>query len=417
MRLKKTLFSALLMAILVIPAGASADNLGFNTTILGQARQNQGNQNEVPLNGYLGLAYERPAWNLSAETDMRFFRDMARSWDDYDLYQAVVHIKPSNIVQIDFGRQFLSQGFSTDLVDGLKLTLRPALPVEFVTYTGIPRTVERGDFNKNDGLLSGVSIRFKDILRTSIQLHTAWRKANIRIGNARANDEVLVGADASYLFKGSWKPLLYGLAEFNATGKIVETGTAGLDIYPRDWAAFNVEFNYFDVDRNFNRPSILGLFAQGRILSGRIGSTWTLIPDTLTLEQSYSFQNIEVISGTRSNGHLLEVSLPVTLEKIRLSFSPGYYFSKSFGGDLHGVRLSAYEQFTDKFYAEAGVDYTTYNKVTGVNDDAFASGLWTGYEVLKGLTLSGGVEYNKNNQLGRDVRGSFKLQYNYGFKI
>ena len=136
MRLKKTLFSALLMAILVIPAGASADNLGFNTTILGQARQNQGNQNEVPLNGYLGLAYERPAWNLSAETDMRFFRDMARSWDDYDLYQAVVHIKPSNIVQIDFGRQFLSQGFSTDLVDGLKLTLREKRPPDLVLDAG-----------------------------------------------------------------------------------------------------------------------------------------------------------------------------------------------------------------------------------------------------------------------------------------
>ena len=52
MRLKKTLFSALLMAILVIPAGASADNLGFNTTILGQARQNQGNQNHMNMHLY-----------------------------------------------------------------------------------------------------------------------------------------------------------------------------------------------------------------------------------------------------------------------------------------------------------------------------------------------------------------------------
>lgn len=417
MSLRQSLLRVILIASLFCPLVALADSLGFDTTIVGQVRENQNNQSEVPFNGYLGLEYSRPQWNFSSETNMRIFRDWQRSWDDYDLYQAVVHIRPVPVVQIDFGRQFLSQGFSTDLMDGLKLTLSPPWPLEFTTYLGIPRTVEHGDFNKNDGLLSGLSIRIKDIPNTNLQIHTAWRKANIRVADIRENDAVYLGGNASYLFPGSWKPLLYGLVEFNATGKVLETGSIGLDIYPREWAAFNVEFNYFNVDRNFTQRSILGLFTQGRLLSGRIGSTWTLIPNYLSLEQSYSYQNIEVTNGNRQHGHLFEVLLPITLDKIGLFIGPGYYFSKSFGGDLHGIRLSVYEQFTEKLYTEAAVDYTTFDKITGVNDDGFSATLWTGYEVIKGLTLSGGFEYNNNNLFERDIRGSFKLQYHYGRDI
>lgn len=422
---RQSVLSALLTAAVLFPLAASADRLSFDTTLLGQGREDENNVGEFPFNGYLGLQYSRPGWwNLSSETNMRLFRDWKRGWDDYDLYQAVVHVTPGEIVQIDFGRQFLSQGFTTDLVDGLKLTIRPPWPVEFTTYSGIPRTVERGDFNDfsgtgngNDGLLSGLSVRIKEIPRTNLQLHTAWRKANIRVGDLRENDAVLVGADASVSLGGAWKPLLYGVSEVNTTGKVMETGTLGLDLYPRSWASFNLEFDYFNTDRNFARQSILELLADGRILSGSIGSTWTLIPDFLEMTESYSLQNITVNGGNRRNGHLLEVAFPITFDSIGLDIGPGYYFSKSFGGDLHGLRIAAHERFNEKWDADLGFDVTTYDKVTGDNDNAFSTVLWTGYEILKDLKLAAGFEFNKNNLFDRDIRGSFKLQYNYGFDI
>lgn len=417
MRLRQGLLRVVLVAPILCPAAAVADNLNFDTTILGQVRENRNNQNEVPFNGYLGLEYSRSQWNLSSEANMRLFRDWARGWDDYDLYQAVVHVQPTEIVQIDFGRQFLSQGFTTDIIDGLKLTFRPPWPVEFTAYSGIPRTIERGDFNENDGLLSGLSVRIKDIPRTNLQFHTAWRKANIQVSDIRENDSVLVGANASYLFGGAWQPLLYGLAEFNATGRLFETGTLGLDLYPRNWVAFNVELNYFNVDRNFIRRSILELLTEGETFSGRIGSTWTLIPNYLEMTQSYAYQNLEVTNGNRRNGHLLELEFPLSFDVIGLAVAPGYYFSQSYGGDLHGIRVVVYEQFTDRFDAELGLDYTTYNKVTGDNDNAFSVILWANYEVVKNLTVSAGFEYNKNNLFSRDIRGSFQLQYHYGFAI
>lgn len=43
----------------------------------------------------------------------------------------------------------------------------------------------------------------------------------------------------------------------------------------------NVEFNSFDANRSANRPTILGLFTAGPLYSGRLASTWTLLPDLL----------------------------------------------------------------------------------------------------------------------------------------
>ena len=267
------IFILLVLLSLGLPSTVGAAEFGLDTTLLGQVRENEGDQTEIPVNGYLGLGFSQSKWNFSGETNMRLFRDFPRKLDDYDLYQAVLHIQPIQALKIDFGRQFVSEGFSTEILDGIRLTLMPLKYLDITVYTGMPRSVETGDFDKNNGLFSGISLGLKNVARTNARIHAAWRKHNIRFNDLKQNDEILVGADLSHQFAIPERPLLYGLVEYNVTGKNLDAGTAGVDIAPFSGAALNLEFNYFNVNRDSDRPTILGLFARGRLLTGRFAST------------------------------------------------------------------------------------------------------------------------------------------------
>lgn len=408
----------LIILFLLSSSPLYAGDFHLEATSLGQVRDNENAEREIPLNGYLGLGVSDVGkWHFSNETNMRLFHDFDRDFDDYDLYQAVLHIQPLQALSIDFGRQFVNEGFSAEIIDGLHLSLLPIDAIEIVAYSGIPRSVERGDFNENDGLLTGLSMALRNIPSTNARLHVAWRNNSIRSTDIRENDSIRVGADLSHQWGSPISPRLYGLAEFDATAKILDTGTAGIDLTPAPWVSLGFEFDYFNINRETTRPTILSLFTEGETLSGRFSSTWTLVPDLLDLVESYSFQRIEVQEGLRRNGHLLEAGLPFSFDSIGLFVMPAYYFADNFGGRYHGVRGMIREEFTEKISAEVGLDYTNYRKVTNDNDFAFSSVVWTEYEFLKGLALAMGFEYNKNNLFNRDIRGSMKLSYHYGHSL
>ncbi|OGQ05817.1 MAG: hypothetical protein A3F82_06240 [Deltaproteobacteria bacterium RIFCSPLOWO2_12_FULL_44_12] len=403
----------LILPFLLASSIVNAGEFHLNATSLGQVRKNARLQKEIPVNGYLGMAFAQPTWELSGETNMRVIRDFKRKLDDYDLYQAVIHYKPTEKLRIDSGRQIVNQGFSLEMLDGVQTTIMPWDHVDFTVYSGIPRSVEREDFNKNDGLLTGISIGMKNVARTNFSLHAAWRKNDIYFIDPKQNDEARVGANFSHQFAVSTTPMLYGTFEYDAMGKVIDTGVAGFDIYPSKRIALNMEFNYFNISRETDRLTIQRLFTQGRQIGGRFSSTWTLVPNYLDLVESYTYQNVEVVKGDRRHGHIVDAALQLSLDNIGLHIEPGYYFSKSFGGRLHGGRISIHEQFTDKFYTEVGFDFTKYKKITNDNDNAYSGVGWAGYEVAKGLTISGGFEYNKNNSFNKDARGSFRLDYQF----
>ncbi len=408
-------YAPLLCSLLCLAAPLQAASLQWDTTTLGQAREAVNGRQELPINEYLGLGVaEIGKWQLGVQTDMRYVRDFQQSLHDYDLYQALLHFRPVESVQVDFGRQFVNQGFSVQMLDGIQTTFYPHRLLEIGVYSGIPRSVERGDFNQNDGLITGLSVGLRDLAHTRVRLHAAWQKNNTRLNDLRRNDAFLVGLDLSQQFQGT--QTLYALAEYDTTAKVLNTGTAGIDLYPTRWLALNTEFNYFNVNRDTNRPTILGLFTQGHMLTWRFSSTWTFTR-YLQLVESYAYQSIEAHKNDRRNGHLLEVGLPVSWETIGLYFQPSYYLSRSFGGNAQGVRLSAHEDLTERWFIDAAVDFASYRKITNDNDIAFSSNFWTGYEILKDWTLAAGIEYNNNNLLTRDVRGSMRIDYHYGHKI
>ncbi|MBI2082164.1 MAG: hypothetical protein HYT76_01210 [Deltaproteobacteria bacterium] len=386
----------------------------LNTTLLSQVRQNDKNETEIPLNGYLGMGLRRPDGRFSGESDMRFFRDLDRSLDDYDLYQTVLHVRPRESFQIDFGRQFLNPGFSTGIIDGLQLTLNPTENFRIGTYGGIPRRVEEGDFHHHDQLLSGLFLDWQNGSGFQARLSTAWQKNDWGETDLGRNDEIRVGSSLSYLFSGSMRPLISGLVEYETGSKTLETGTLGVDMAPFSIVSIGIEGNYFNANRESTRRSILSLFSEGELITGRFSSNWILIKNFLDLTQSYSYQWMEVREADHRRAHLLEIGFPFSLENLELDFGPQYSFAKSFGGDVHGIRFFVYKTLLKKGYGELSFDYATYDKITSDNDSAFSTIVWTGYEFPHNLRLSIGGEYNRNNLLERDVRGSLKLEYRYG---
>ncbi|MBI4365908.1 MAG: hypothetical protein HY543_03725, partial [Deltaproteobacteria bacterium] len=330
---------------------------------------------------------------------------------DADFYQARLRLQPTEWLRTELGRQFVSEGFSTELIDGLRATLVPARWLEATVYAGVPRSVERGDFNADDGLLTGLSLGLSGMERTSARLSAAWRKLDATQADWRQNDSLLLGAGASHRFGGSRAPTLYGLLEYDLSAKVTDTATVGADITPFERLSGTLEFDYFNVNRQTNRQTILGLIAQGPIWSGRVAATLTLIPDWIDLRASYGYYRMEVQPGAWRTGHLLDVTAPIRWGAIGLGVQPGYSYSSSFGGRLYGARLIAHEDFTPRLFADAGVHFTTYRKITRDNDIGVGSWLWAGYAVAKHLTVSAGAEYNTNNALNRDIRGGVRIRF------
>ena len=394
------------------PAFASEYNIG--TKIMGEVKKNTQNRQLFPVNGYIsGSAYGS---KTAVETNMRFFRDFDAKLDQYDLYQTVMHAVPFEKLQIDGGRQFINQGFSVEILDGLQATAKPTEYLAITAFSGIPRNTEVQNFSPNTVLLTGLSLGLRDIKKTDAALHVAWRKNNVENTDFNKNDEIQVGAVLSHQFPVSMTPFVYGLIEADATGRMISQATTGLDIYPHSRLALNAEFNYFNVNQGLDRQTIQELYTKGRTLEGRFSATWTILPQYLKLVENYYYDNIEVLPGDLRNNQRLDAGLEMIFDNIGLQFNPGYYFIKSFGGRLNGARVLIHEQFNDLFYAELSVDYTTYKKITNDNDDAVSLYGWSGYEIVKGLVLSGGFEYNKNNLFDRDVRGSFRLDYLFDHK-
>ncbi|MBI4223944.1 MAG: hypothetical protein HY609_03340, partial [Deltaproteobacteria bacterium] len=307
----------------------------------------------------------------------------------------------------------INQGFSLEILDGVQTTFGPFGFVDFALYSGIPRSVEVGDFNKNDGLLSGLSINLKNVARTSGAVHAAWRKNDMEQTNWRQNDEIYVGADFSHQFPIATEPMFYGTFEYDALWNAVNLGTAGIDLYPARRLAINLEGSYSNISRQTDRLTIQRVFTDGRTWGGRAAVTWTLIPKFLDLVKSYAYHNVEAQGNNPRRGHGIDAALQISFEKIGLFLEPAYYFSKSLGGDLHGVRGLIHEQFTPKFFADLAADFTTYDKITNDNDSAIGTGGWIGYEAAAGLTISGGFEYNRNNVFIRETRGSFRIDYHF----
>lgn len=398
---------------LLIPASLHASSFYVGDRVLGQVRQNQNSQREIPVNDYLSFGGDHSKWRFSGESDMRFFRDFARKINSYDLYQTVIHVNPVDALKIDFGRQFISEGFVAIMQDAIKFRIMPPGYVDIVAYSGIPRSVEVNEFNRNNGLRSGLALELKNVKRTSAALRAVWQRNNIRQTDWTQNDTILAGADLSHQFAVKTMPMLYGLFEYNATAKVADTATVGIDIYPSKFLSVNAEFDYFNINHDTNLPTILGTYARGGTYSGRFNTTWTILPDYLYFVQNYAYQRMKVPDNMGRNGHILDVAFQVSFDKIGLEFEPGYYFSKSWGGKVNGARILVHEQFTDAWYADLSFDFSKYTKVTNNNDNAYSTVLWSGYEVLKGLIVSGGFEYNRNAFFNNDIRGSFNVSYEF----
>lgn len=402
-----------LLFLFFSPLSLHAADYSVDLLSIGQVRKAPiTNQQQIPENGYVGGTAHFEKWNFSNQTNMRFFRDFDSKLDEYDLYQTVFHLEPAKALTLDLGRQFVNQGFMVEILDGIQATVIPEEHVAVTGFSGIPRSMEFGQFRKNDLLLTGLSVGLKNVARTKASVHGAWRSNNLHIMDLNSNDQVQVGGNFSHQFAVNMMPMFYSLAEYDTTGKVFNTATVGFDLYPSSRFSINGEGNYYNLSRDLDLQTVQATYSKGPTLNGRFAFTWKVVPQFLNLVPSYTFNRMGVTATNDfKNAHQVDAALQLLLEDVGLRVEPAYYYAKSFGGSLKGARLGLHKTFNDRLYADLTFDFTAYKKITNDNDNAYSTIFWTGYEVAKGLTLSGGMEYNKNNLFDKDIRGSFRLDY------
>lgn len=415
----KKLFGLIFSTVYLFATSGTAHAAKFEAggTLLGQVREDASSRREVPLSDYFNFGLMDLPLHLSLKTDARYFRDLSRGFNDFDLYQGFAYLKPVDVIELELGRQFLSEGFSAGLMDGLRLGILPPGFVDLSIYLGVPRNVERGDFNRDDGLLTGFSLRMKGVDKTNLGLGLSWRKERARISNQVKNDEVRISGNFSRKLGGVTEPFIFGLVEYDITAKVLDVGSIGMDIYPSNRIALGVEFGSFNTSRRGDHRTPSGILVGGRTIYTRFSSTLSLIRNYLDFEGGYSFQWVKLRDNLHKAGHLIDASLPLSLDVIGMNVRPTYYFMDSFGGRLHGVKLAVHEDFNDRIFADALADFSFYNKITGSNTNASSTGAWAGVEILKNLRLSAGFEYNRNAWFDRDIRSTFKIEYGYGHEI
>ncbi|MBI4212216.1 MAG: hypothetical protein HY540_06215 [Deltaproteobacteria bacterium] len=411
MLLKYFLFFMFMLLASASPLCAS--EFEAHSTVLGQSRESSGSQHVLPFNGYVGFSGKHEKWE--GTTDMRFFRDFPRKEQDYDLYQALVRFRPLELLSMDIGRQFVALESSAETIDGVRMTLFPQEHLALDVYSGMPRSVEIGDFNEDDGLLTGMSLGLIKTKRTRARIFSSWRKNKFRLNDFPHNDEIFVGGNLSYQFPIKMMPLLYGVMEYNAAAKNIDTATAGFDLYPHRRISVNAEFSFADENSEADKKTVFSLFSQDAAYFASTAVTFELIPDYVDISPRYSFSRLKPSAEGWSNGHQLNVAVPVSFADLGLHLTPSYYFLQSWGGNVHGARLDVRETW-QKWFGETSFDFSTHRKVTNDHDRSWSLIGWVGYTLLKEWELAAGMEYNRNNHFNNDVRASFRMSYNFGMK-
>lgn len=409
------------LIIILIPAVADAASYYVMPRLQSQVRENMINEREVPFTIFYdtGLADlpKEGSFDVSLMNN-KIFNIPAENGDEFDLYQAVFRMNDiGNIIDISAGRQFLSPGFATYLVDGLKTTVgKDDWPVLISLLGGVPRYIETGDFHGEIGLLTGTTIELNGYDKSYARLSVLYDKYNIHVNEWKKNDTVLTGLALSHQFGGKVKPNIYGDFEFDTGGKDIDNSTAGIRLTPHRRFYCYAEGGFYNTNRDFRRPTIMGLFATGGLYQGRGGFQVIAVEANrvlgdLAINADYSFSRFDSGPGKGSNGNIAGAGLAFELIPLRMENGISYTFYDSYGGRAHDVLVALHSEPINKLSLDVSANYTKYTKITNDSDNAIGVFWMAGYEVLKNLILSAGGEYNRNDVFKKDIRATVQLAY------
>jgi hypothetical protein len=413
----------LLLAIL-LPLTAEAGSYYMNSQLVTQVRENAINEREVPLDFYLDTGFRALPHEGSFDVSLRNNRIFNIKDDEFDLYQAVFRMNNlGGWLDFSAGRQFISPGFQAYMMDGVTFTIgKDDWPLLWTLIGGVPRYIETGDFHGNVGLLAGTTVELNGFDNTHIKLSALYNKIRIKRNDWKENDTVLTGLAVSQQFGGKVKPNLYGDFEYDTAGKVIDNSTLGFSLQPHRRVYWNAEGGYYNTNRDWAQPSILGIYSLGGMYQANTGINVILADggakvDEISLVAGYSYQRYKSGTNLNSNGHIANAGLNFSILPIHLDAGLAYSYYDCFGGRAHDVKLVLYDEPIDKLYFNITANYTKYSKVTNENDNAIGLYWMIGYEVAKGLVLSAGGEYMRNNNFTHDIRATAQLSYSLEKKL
>lgn len=402
-----------IIACLLLDAGAAAASswdIGYRN--LSQTRKSRFASYQEPIYQYFSLGASELPYNLNLQTDFMGFADAITGANNFDLYQALVHIEPVKNFTIDGGRQWIGDGLDANLMDGLKLGLASFdSHIGGNIYAGIPRYLEQGDFhNVREQLVVGGNLDLLDVKDTAMRFSAQWFKADATRNDYRYNDTIYLGLSGSRQFSDAWStPRIYGDVEFDVAGKLLDVGTLGLNFYPHWRVALTFEGNRFDVNRRLNNQTIFGDTFTGSIYQGREAMQIKLAKN-FNFVEDFSYFAYKVPGLGDKNGYKAGAGLDYFWEAAKLSTHAEYYYMKSYGGTVNGGYAELANSYLKHLYGDIGVDVSRYSKITNEKNTALSVVGEVGWAFAKRVKLALGGEFNRNVWFNRDCRVTVNLE-------
>lgn len=404
------------VAMMSMSSQALAETVTFESRTLSQIQRMRGGANEYPTYQVVSLSGSEMPNNFSFDIDMQGNLDDRSVDDRMSLYQAAFHVEPSSALELDGGRQWLTGGFDSLIMDGGKVTIAPdEWKLGMEAYAGVPRSPDEGDYeNVTEGLVSGLSLFLQNVENTQGQLSARYQKIDVTKKNYNQNETILVGLAMSHQFDSVWAtPSLYSNIEFDTADKTINAGTLGIDLYPHWRWAMNLEGNYFDVNHHLNETTLQGAYLTDELMQGResiefkLGKGWRLMQD-------FNMQRYSAPGYGRENSYVAGGGLGHYWEASKLSTTANYYYGKSFGGRIHGGILEVMSKWMSKTDLNFSFDVSRYTKITNAKDTAISAvgGVRHHFTPLNSLMVGG--EYNHNNWFSRE--GRLTLEWTMGLE-
>lgn len=403
---------------LFVPVTVSAASYYIDARPQVQVRQNALSEREVPFNFFFDTGLADLPKDGTFDVSLKNNKTFNVYGDEFDLYQAVFRLQNiGDVLDISAGRQFLSPGFLTYLIDGLTTTIgKDDWPVRVTLLGGVPRSIETGDFSGNTGLVAGTTIELNKYENTHIKLSAVFDSLDLENRAWKTSETVLVGLSGERQFGGKLMPNLYGNIEFDTAAKVVTTGLLGLRLKAHRRIYLNFEGLEFNANRDWRTPSILALFAQGPFYQGYAGTQVVLVEDhkilgSVSVNTGGSYKRFKSGPTKKTNGYGADGSLQFSILPIKLETVFAYKFIDGYGGRSHDMFLALHDEPIKKLFLDAGANYTRYAKITNQKDEALSLYWMIGYEIIDNFVLQAGGEYLRNATFKNEWRGTAMLSY------
>lgn len=321
------------------------------------------------------------------------------------------------------GRQWVSGGVGTGIVDGLAASVRPTPCSELTGYAGtlgIDRLATTDRFwsldSWDDSRAYGGRVRVQRALGP-VQPHLAvsWGRRDRTPHKELVRDEERLGVHGEL-----------ALSPRAAGGRAIASGLRLYGDWRRD-LVFNQDLNVAG-GIELRAPGVAFL---GQRRDPRVRVEYQQRRPALRSTSDFASFTITPVNELRAGvGSALWGAVRLDLDASLISFdgdeddtglsavlsghglSLGYRFHDGWGGDLSSVVLSGHRRIGEKLSIDANVDLSQYSyggvendpNVKEIDDGAVAGLIALGYDLLPRLTLTGQAEILENATYNHDVR-------------